>query len=104
MLKLAKIKVVAQAEAKDVEVEVEDVLMVEILNQEVKDDQEEAQDEVILLETEVIDNLNHVQDAPVTLLVQTEVKEVKDAQIRNLNQQKQVFLDQDAQEENKPCC
>lgn len=101
MLKLAKIKVVAQAEAKDVVVEVEDVLMVEILNQEVKDDQEEAQDEVILLETEVIDDLNHVQDAPATLLVQTEVK---DAQIRNLNQQKQVFLDQDAQEENKPCC
>ena len=104
MLKLAKIKVVAQAEAKDVVVEAEDVLMVEMLNQEVKDDQEEAQDEVILLETEVIDDLNHVQDAPATLLVQTEVKEVKDAQIRNLNQQKQVFLDQDAQEENKPCC
>ena len=57
-----------------------------------------------MLETEVIDDLNHVQDAPATLLVQTEVKEVKDAQIRNLNQQKQVFLDQDAQEENKPCC
>jgi hypothetical protein len=101
MLKLAKIKVAARAETKDVVVEAADALMVAILNQEVKDDQEEAQDEVILLETEVIDDLNHVQDAPATLLVQTEVK---DAQIRNLNQQKQVFLDQDAQEENKPCC
>lgn len=104
MLKLAKIKVAAQAETKDVVVEAADVLMVAILNQEVKDDQEEAQDEVILLETEVIDDLNHVQDVLVTRLVQTEVKEVKDAQIRSLNQQKQVFLDQDAQEENKPCC
>jgi len=104
MLKLAKIKAAAQAETKDVVVEAADVLMVAILNQEVKDDQEEAQDVVILLETEVIDDLNHVQDVLVTRRVQTEVKEVKDAQIRSLNLQKQVFLDQDAQEENKPCC
>ena len=104
MFKLAKIKAAAQAEAKDVVVEAADVLMVAILNQEVKVDQEEAQDVVMLLETEVIDDLKHVQDAPATLLVQTEVKEVKDAQIRSLNLQKQVFLDQDAQEENKPCC